>query len=71
MTERTDFDWNLLMRFGLGALGLAPRDFWRMTPTEFDAAMKGRMGVFSDDAGMSRERFGALTAAFPDERRPT
>ena len=33
------FDWDLLMRFGLGALGLAPKDFWRMTPRELEAAM--------------------------------
>ena len=71
MNDEPEFDWNLLMRFGLGALGLAPRDFWRMTPVEFDAAVKGRMGVFSDEAAMSRKRLNALALAFPDEESST
>lgn len=75
MSDEGEFDWDLLMRFGLGALGLAPRDFWRMTPAEFDAAVKGRAGIFSARSGkrpgMTRERFGALSARFPDEGRPT
>lgn len=69
MTRGGGFDWDLLMRFGLGALGLAPRDFWRMTPVEFDAAMKGRMGRFHDENAMTRGRLEALVARFPDQRR--
>jgi uncharacterized phage protein (TIGR02216 family) len=29
------------MGFGLGILHLAPRDFWRMTLREYDAALAG------------------------------
>lgn len=66
-TTNPEFDWDFLMRFGLGALGLAPRDFWRMTPREFDAAAKGRAGVFRDGRPMTRTRFDALAARYPDE----
>lgn len=41
------FPWAAAMRFGLGVLRLAPRDFWSMTPRELAAAM-GRAG---DPAG--------------------
>jgi uncharacterized phage protein (TIGR02216 family) len=30
---------------GLGVLGLAPDVFWAMTPREFDAALRGRLGA--------------------------
>ena len=33
------FPWQAAMRFGLGELRLAPRDFWAMTPRELAAAM--------------------------------
>ena len=69
MSGKGGFDWDMLMRFGLGALGLAPRDFWRMTPVEFDAAMKGRMGHFHEDRAMTRSRLETLSKLFPDERR--
>lgn len=69
MSEREEFDWTLLMKFGLGALGLAPRDFWRMTPAEFDAAVKGKFGQFDEVVGMSQAKLSALAAKFPDERR--
>lgn len=65
--EEPEFDWDFLMRFGLGALGLAPKDFWRMTPREFDAAAKGRMGVLRETRSLSRRGFEALAARFPDE----
>lgn len=69
MKEAGGFDWELLMRFGLGALGLAPRDFWRMTPGEFDAAVKGRAGAFTEGAPMSNAQLTALSERFPDRGR--
>ncbi|MFV0473517.1 MAG: rcc01693 family protein [Pikeienuella sp.] len=60
------FDWDMLMRFGLGALGLGPREFWAMTPREFDAAVKGRLGLFKEDQPMDRNALAALSARFPD-----
>lgn len=51
------------MGFGLGALRLSPRDFWRMTPRELAAAMRGPAppSPAADRAGLA-----ALMAAFPD-----
>lgn len=66
MRDDDGFDWDLLMRFGLGALGLAPRDFWRMTPREFDAAVRGKVGAYTDGAPMTSARLTALSRKFPD-----
>ncbi len=66
MTAPEPFDWDFLMRFGLGALGLAPVDFWQMTPREFDAALKGRLGQFADAAPMDRVDLADLSLRFPD-----
>ena len=60
------FDWDLLMRFGLGVLGLGPAEFWKMTPGEFEAAVKGRLGQLSDDTPLSRDRLNTLLQRFPD-----
>ncbi|WP_340109109.1 phage tail assembly chaperone [Pikeienuella sp. HZG-20] len=68
--DNPGFDWDLLMRFGLGALGLGPREFWAMTPREFDAAVKGRMGVFEDASPLDRSAFAELSSRFPDRRAP-
>lgn len=65
-TAGDGFDWDMLMRFGLGALGLGPRDFWAMTPREFDAAVKGRLGLFHEERPMTGARLGELAARFPD-----
>lgn len=66
MTGGHEIDWDLLMRFGLGVLGLAPDEFWAMTPREFDAAVKGRMGLLHDRAPMTRAGLADLSARFPD-----
>lgn len=64
MSAAQEFDWDFLMRLGLGALGLAPRDFWHMTPREFEAALKGRLGQFSDVRPLAREELGRLADRF-------
>ncbi|MEM7270531.1 MAG: rcc01693 family protein [Pseudomonadota bacterium] len=61
------FDWEMLMRFGLGVMGLAPDQFWAMTPREFDAAVKGRLGQLGGAAPMSRAGFEALAEKYPDK----
>ncbi len=66
MKPAASFDWDLLMRFGLGVLGLGPTEFWKMTPTEFEAAAKGRLGQLSDTPPFSRDRLDALLQRFPD-----
>ncbi|SDW95591.1 phage tail assembly chaperone [Paracoccus sanguinis] len=61
-------DWAGLMRAGLtraslGGLGLAPREFWDLTPAELALMLgiePGRGG------GMSRAGLEALMARFPD-----
>ncbi len=53
------------MRFGLGVLRLAPRDFWSSTPRELHAASQGMFGARDGDAP-SRDKLDALMRAFPD-----
>lgn len=66
-TQEQGFDWDLLMRFGLGVLGLGPRDFWAMTPRELDAAMKGRLGILEDWKPMDKSALASLISRFPDQ----
>lgn len=54
------------MRFGLGVLRLAPRDFWRTTPRELHAAAEGLFGP-RGGASPSRKKLDALMRAFPDK----
>lgn len=55
------------MAYGLGALGLAPRDFWAMTPREFEAALIGAGLMTQGPAEMpSRADLAGLMACFPD-----
>ena len=63
MSER--FDWDMLMRFGLGVVGLGPDEFWKMTPREFQAAVEGRLGRLNEPMG--RDGFEALARRFPDQ----
>lgn len=56
------------MAAGLGVLGLAPAVFWAMTPREFDAALRGRLGGSREAAAPSRADLAALMLRFPDKR---
>ena len=53
------------MVLGLGALSLAPRDFWGMTPAELEAAIEGAFGR-APAVPFSRADFEALMRAYPD-----
>ena len=53
------------MRFGLGVLRLAPKDFWSTTPRELHAASEGLFGA-RDGAAPSRDKLDALMRDFPD-----
>lgn len=57
------------MAAGLGVLGLAPPVFWAMTPREFDAALRGRLGGAVASAAPTRAEFNALMQEFPDTGR--
>jgi uncharacterized phage protein (TIGR02216 family) len=63
--------WAALMRLGLGALRLAPRDFWEMTPVELQRALEGAGILVSGGAGswMERTALEGLMAQFPDKDR--
>jgi uncharacterized phage protein (TIGR02216 family) len=54
------------MAAGLGTLGLAPRDFWAMTPRELDAALQGALGLVAMPPAMTRGDLAALMALYPD-----
>lgn len=54
------------MRFGLGVLRLAPRDFWAMTPRELASAWGAVMGERTGPLG--RQELGAMMEKFPDGR---
>lgn len=55
------------MAIGFGVLRLSPRDFWAMTPREFERAA----GAVLPRRGRapSRGELAALMSAFPDERK--
>ena len=55
------------MAAGLGILGLAPRDFWAMTPRELDAALRGRLGHAGEPQLPSRADLANLMRQFPDD----
>ena len=62
----TPFPWAAAMRFGLGVLRLAPRDFWAMTPRELASAWGAVMGERAGPLG--RQELGAMMEKFPDGR---
>jgi uncharacterized phage protein (TIGR02216 family) len=59
------------MAFGLGVLRLSSREFWALTPREFEAAVSGLSGqvVGVTAPAPSMADFSALMAAFPDHDR--
>jgi uncharacterized phage protein (TIGR02216 family) len=57
------------MAAGLGVLGLAPHVFWAMTPREFDAALRGRLGGGVQPSAPTRSELLAMMQQFPDEAR--
>ena len=60
------FPWRQAMAIGLGALRLSPQEFWRMTPREFAAALRGLYGEPAPP--LDRATLDALAARFPDRR---
>jgi uncharacterized phage protein (TIGR02216 family) len=58
------------MGLAFGQLRLTPKQFWRITPRELQAALDGFYGgVFGGEAipVMGRRDFDALCAQFPDQ----
>ena len=54
------------MAAGLGLLALPPSEFWRMTPKEIDAALRGRFGNAPRAEVPTREDLDQLMQLFPD-----
>lgn len=60
-------DWAGLMRAGLQGLGLAPADFWRLSPVE----LRLMLGADSAAPPLTRARLDELARAFPDTWKGT
>ncbi len=54
------------MGFGFGVLRLAPDQFWRLTPREFAAAVRGHAPAAGSPAAPDRAGLARLMARFPD-----
>lgn len=54
------------MAAGLGVLALSPSEFWRTTPKEIDAALRGRFGQGLVNDAPIRTDLEYLMQLFPD-----
>jgi len=59
------FDWAGLMRAGMGALGLHPEQFWKLTPAELVLMLGDPAAV----APLDRARLAELARAWPDKMK--
>jgi uncharacterized phage protein (TIGR02216 family) len=64
--KREPFPWAQALAIGLGVLRFSPEQFWRMTPREFAAALRGLYGDAAPP--LDRATLDALAARFPDRR---
>ncbi len=53
------------MQLAFGRLGIAPRDFWAMTPRELAAAVRGAFGIGAQEP-LGREGLEGLMLRYPD-----
>lgn len=61
------FPWQAVMAFGLGVLGHAADQFWRLTPRELAAAIRGRQPAGAGaPAPPGRSDLARLMQRFPD-----
>lgn len=58
------------MALGLGALRLAPEQFWRATPRELERALAGAFGEAAAHAPLSRDTLDTLMRRYPDAPGP-
>jgi uncharacterized phage protein (TIGR02216 family) len=54
------------MAAGLGTLRIPASEFWRMTPKEIDAALRGYFGISATTSAPSRDNLHQLMQLFPD-----
>ncbi|MEO0809892.1 MAG: rcc01693 family protein [Pseudomonadota bacterium] len=58
------FPWSEIAAFAFGHLGLAPHEFWQLTPRELALAVKALGG--ENSVPPQRATLETLMAAFPD-----
>ena len=61
------FPWENAMRFGLGNLGLSPRQFWAMTPRELSLAYEAIAQTNQSNTPIAHDELRGLMARFPDK----
>ncbi len=66
MKEAAPFPWKQALAIGLGVLRLPPEQFWKMTPREFAAALRGLYG--DPQMPLDRKTLENLAARYPDKR---
>ena len=66
MSRLAPFPWERALAIGLGDLRLSPEHFWRMTPREFAAALRGLYG--DPVPPLDRAALDALALRFPDRK---
>jgi len=54
------------MTIGFGVLKLSAREFWSLTPVEFEAALRGLYGAWGENEKPVRSQLNALMGEFPD-----
>jgi uncharacterized phage protein (TIGR02216 family) len=65
--NKTPFPWPQALAVGLGVLRLSPEQFWKMTPRELAAALRG---LYGGTTPLDHATFDALRARFPDRTEP-
>jgi len=66
MREAAPFPWKQALAIGLGVLRLPPEQFWKMTPREFAAALRGLYG--DPQTPLDRKTLEKLAARYPDKK---
>lgn len=61
------FPWDNAMKFGLGVMGLAPSEFWAMTPRELSAAYDAIAQNTQGNVSFAAHELEGLMAKFPDK----
>ncbi len=68
--ESNDYlPWESMMAIAFGALRLSPKAFWKMTPCEWQAGVRGwkeSRGIGQETLAVGREELNALMLQFPD-----
>jgi len=64
-SKAAPFPWDRALAFGFGVLRLAPGQFWRMTPRELAAAIRGLFG--ESEAPFDRAALDELLDRYPDQ----